>query len=117
MSPMKTSPFPWLPVLSALTALSAGAVRAEGLKLTHELVVPPSVQAAAAQHSVVTLLRAYELALEKDRTYAAAQAAYRAMQEKVPQARAALRPNVALSAGLTDASQQSSHAHKKDTGG
>lgn len=98
---MKTSPFPWLPVLSALTALSAGAVRAEGLKLTRELVVPASVQAAAAQHSVVTLLHAYELALEKDRTYAAAQAAYRAMQEKVPQARAALRPNVALSAGLT----------------
>lgn len=98
---MKTSPFPWLPVLSALAALSAVAVKAEGLKLTRDLVVLPSVQAVTAQYNVVTLLRAYELALEKDRTYAAVQAAYRAMQEKVPQARAALRPNVALTAGLT----------------
>jgi outer membrane protein len=98
---MKTTPFHWSPVLIALMALSTGTVRAEGLKLSREMVVPPSVQAATAQYKVVTLLRAYELALEKDRTYAAAQAAYRAMQEKVPQARAALRPNVALSAGLT----------------
>lgn len=98
---MKTTPFLWLSILSALAIMSAGAARAEGLKLTREMLVPASVQAAAAPYKVVTLLRAYELALEKDRTYAAAQAAYRAMQEKVPQARAALRPNVALTAGLT----------------
>jgi outer membrane protein len=60
-----------------------------------------AAMAAPPEPRVLTLLRAYELALEKDRTYAAAQAAYRAMLEKVPQARAALRPNVALSAGLT----------------
>lgn len=62
--------------------------------------------AAPSEPGVLTLSRAYELALEKDRTYAAAQAAYRAMQEKVPQARAALRPNVALSAGLTASTRQ-----------
>jgi outer membrane protein len=62
--------------------------------------------AAPPDPAVLTLLRAYQLALEKDRTYAAAQAAYRAMQEKVPQARAALRPNVALSAGLTASTRQ-----------
>ncbi|OOG79572.1 hypothetical protein B0E41_23090 [Hydrogenophaga sp. A37] len=56
--------------------------------------------AAPPEPGVLTLLRAYELALQKDRTYAAAQAAYRAMQEKVPQARSALRPNVMLSADL-----------------
>lgn len=65
------------------------------------VVAPPLAQAAPPEQHVVTLLRAYELALGKDRTYAAAQATYRAMQEKVPQAKAALRPNIALSAGLT----------------
>ena len=93
-------------VVCALVALSVSGARADALKLSHELVVPPAIQAAATQQNVVTLLRAYELALEKDRTYAAAQAAYRAMQEKVPQARAALRPTVALTAGLTASTRQ-----------
>lgn len=69
-------------------------------------------RAAPPEPRVLTLLRAYELALEKDRTYAAAQAAYRAMQERVPQAQAALRPNVALSAGLTASTRQPSSSSR-----
>ena len=41
---------------------------------------------------------AYRAALEHDASYAAAQAAYRAAQERIPQARAGLLPNVGLSA-------------------
>ena len=111
---MKTPPSPRLTAVCALVALSVVGARAEGLKLTRELIVPPAAQAAAAEQIVVTLLRAYELALDKDRTYAAAQAAYRAMQEKVPQARAALRPNVALSAGLTASTRQPSSNSRLD---
>lgn len=115
---MKTPSSPRLTIVCALVALSVSGARAEGLKLSHELIVPPAVQAAAAEQNVVTLLHAYELALVKDRTYAAAQAAYRAMQEKVPQARAALRPNVALSAGLTASTRQpSSNSRLEETVG
>lgn len=48
----------------------------------------------------LSLLQAYELALKKDLTYAGALAAYRALQEKVPQARAAMRPTLGLTTSL-----------------
>jgi outer membrane protein len=91
---------------------------AEGLRLTHQLSLPSIASAAVVQRDqrIVTLLRAYELALDKDRTYAAAQAVYRAMLEKVPQAKAALMPNVTLSAGLTaTTSAPSSNSRLEET--
>lgn len=88
-------------VLALVAALPVVAVQAEGVKQVSDLATPSTVLVASREQNLVTLLRAYELALEKDRTYGAAQAAYRAMLEKVPQAKAALRPNVVLSAGLT----------------
>lgn len=75
-----------------------------------------SVQRVQPDPAVVTFVRAYELALEKDLSFAAALASYRAMQEKVPQAKAALRPNVALSAGLTaSTSAPSSNSRLEET--
>ncbi len=57
----------------------------------------PVAQRAPAT-TTLSLQRAYELALEKDLTYAASLASYQALQERVPQAQAALQPNVALAA-------------------
>jgi outer membrane protein len=49
----------------------------------------------------LTLQQAYELALQRDTVYLAARAQYRATRERLPQARALLQPNVALTGSLT----------------
>ena len=46
------------------------------------------------------LMQAYDLALGKDLTYAAAVAAFRALQEQVPQAQAGLRPQLSLAGSI-----------------
>jgi len=104
--------------LSACALLSAPPVWSEGLKMAYGIdpIALIGIQRALPDPTVITLAQAYDLALEKDLTFAAAQAAYRAMQEKVPQARAALSPNVALSAGLTaSTSAPSSNSRLEET--
>ena len=79
------------------------SVQAEGYSQRaislHTAVDVPQRTLGSSQPAI-TLMQAYELALEKDLSYAAALDTYRAMQEKVPQAKAAMRPNISLSAGL-----------------
>jgi outer membrane protein len=61
------------------------------------------VQAAPVAQGLrpLSLQDAYTLALERDTVYLAARAQHRATRERLPQARALLRPSVALSASLT----------------
>lgn len=53
---------------------------------------------ACAESSALDLAQSWQLALMHDPTYAAARANYRAMMEKMPQARSALLPQVGASA-------------------
>jgi len=68
----------------------------------------PAAQAMVGAKAlpVLTLEQAYALALERDPVFLAARAQYRATREQLPQARALLRPNVALSGLLTSSWSQ-----------
>lgn len=65
---------------------------------------------ASGAASGANLSEVYQLARANDATYAAAQQAYKAGQEKLPQGKALLRPNVNLSASYNHTDTESSNA-------
>ena len=88
--------------VAAVSFLCAGLVQAQTLKMSWQL-------SAVAGNGAVTsplaqppmgLMEAYELALNKDLTYAATLAAFRAVEEQIPQAQAGLRPQVSLAGSM-----------------
>lgn len=91
----------WFRKAATLAACISVSFPALGLQLDPELAPGASdrEQAVVPESPLsLSLQRAYELALGRDLTYAAALASFKALQERVPQAKAALRPKVALAA-------------------
>jgi outer membrane protein len=82
----------------AISCLCASLSQAQALKMSWQMASVPGDGEALGASSLqpMGLLQAFDLALAKDLTYASALAAFRAVQEQVPQARAGLRPQVSL---------------------
>lgn len=83
---------------AAVGCLCLSLVQAQTLKMSWQLSAVSADKLAIGQPSEqpLGLMQAYDMALRKDLTYAAASAAFRAVQEQVPQAQAGLRPQVSL---------------------
>lgn len=91
-------------LLATTTAAAVPAKEAQGQPSPAQPVTQAT--AAASAQSILTLQQAYELALQRDTVYLAARAQHRATLERLPQARALLRPNVTLSSSLTSSLSQ-----------